>query len=291
MNRMREISARSFAVALILMVVALSAFTQTPGKLKRTTYKTETIESGVGSTVSIIGSPVGSIRVEGWSKNEVDISAEIEVSAANEVDLAELAKVTGFLIDEGLTKISIETVGPHDKKYLKRAAKNFPKRLRYSPFRIDYTIKVPHYTDLVINGGKGDLSITAVEGSMRIEFLESNANFAVSGGSIQATIGVGSATVNVLKPSWRGRFADIQVSSGRIDVRMPKDMNANLFARVLRTGTIENTFENIKPMRRTTFTDSSMDAIAGSGGARLTFTVGDGTLAISHHSEPKIAEK
>lgn len=276
---------------MVFAAFAVAAFAQAPGKLKRTTYKTETIESGVGGTVSIIGSPVGSIRVEGWSKNQVEISAEIEVTAESEADLAELAKVTGFIIDEGLTKISIETVGPHDKKYLKKAFKNFPKRLRYSPFRIDYTIRVPQYTDLVIDGGKGDLAIASVEGSMRIEFLESNARFDVSGGSIQATIGVGSATVNVLKPSWRGRFADIQVAAGRIDVHLPKDMNANLFARVLRTGSIENAFENVKPMRRTTFTDTSMDAIAGNGGARLSFTVGDGTLAISNLLQRKIAEK
>ncbi|QQS42618.1 MAG: hypothetical protein IPM63_06705 [Acidobacteriota bacterium] len=288
---MKELPIRSLVVALALFAFAAAALAQSPNKLKRTTYKTETIESGVGGTVSIIGSPFGSIRVEGWSKNEVEISAEIEVTAANEADLAELAKVTGFMIDEGLTKISVITVGPHDKKYLKKAFKDFPKRLRYSPFRIDYVVRVPHYTDLMIDGGKGDLAIAAVEGSMKIEFLESNAVFDVSGGSIQATIGVGTATVNVLKPSWRGRFADIQVAAGRIDVLMPKDMNANLFARVLRTGTIENTFDNIKPARRTTFTETSMDAVAGNGGARLSFTVGDGTLLISPRSEAKIAEK
>ncbi|MCO6511875.1 MAG: hypothetical protein J5I65_13880 [Aridibacter famidurans] len=288
---MREQSIRFFVFALVLFAFSSSALAQAPGKLKRTTYKTETIESGVGGTVSIIGGPVGSIRVEGWSKNDVEISAEIEVTADNEADLTELAKVAGFMIDEGLTKINVITVGPHDKKYLKEAFKDFPKRLRYSPFRIDYIVKVPHYTDLVIDGGKGELTIASVEGSMKIEYLESIARFDVSGGSIQATIGVGTATVNVLKPSWRGRFADIQVAAGRIDVLMPKDMNANVLARVLRTGSIENNFKNIKPMRRTKFTDTSMDAVAGNGGARLAFTVGDGSLTLSHSKQFDLADK
>ncbi|REJ79128.1 MAG: hypothetical protein DWQ47_06705 [Acidobacteria bacterium] len=278
----------------ILSVIALlssGVFAQSPQTLKRTTYKTETVEAGVGTTVSIIGSPVGAIRIEGWNRNEIEISAEIEVTASNESDLAELSKVTGFLVDQGLTKTNIVTVGPHDKKYLKKAAKGFPKRLRNSPFTIDYTLKVPVYTDFVIDGGRGDFFLRGVEGSMRIKFLESKAEMMLTGGSIQATFGVGDVNVTMLKPSWRGRFAEVQVASGTLNVLMPRDMNANLIAEVLRTGTIENGFENIKPVRLTKFSESFMDSIVGNGGARMRFTVGDGSLVLSHASKPEVAEK
>lgn len=274
----------------LLSVFAICASAQTGGPLKRTSFKTETFEAGPGMTVSLIGAPQGAVRIEGWNKREVEVSAEIEVSAGNEQDLELLAKITGFAVDEGLTKISVTSVGPHDKKYLKEVAKNFPKQLRNSPFSINYTIKVPFYTDLFIDGGKGALEILGVEGAMSISFLESNAKLSFTGGSIQATIGSGDVEVTLAKPSWRGRFAEIQVAAGSLEVRMPKDMNANIEAKVLRTGKIEDGFGTLKPKRRTTFTETNMDAIAGNGGATLSFTVGDGTLSLKDASPTRIAE-
>lgn len=283
-------SLRVFALLSLILAVTAVSFAQTPERLKRTTYKTKTVEAGPGTTLAITGAPAGAIRIEGWKKNEIEISAEIEVSAGTEDDLTQLAKVTGFLVDEGLTKISVTTVGPNDKKYLKKAAKGFPKRLRNSPFQINYSIKVPVYSDLIVNGGRGDFRVSGVDGSMIIEFLESNAELTLSGGAVRATFAAGNVTFTAKKPSWRGRFADIQLASGRLDVKLPADMNADVTANVLRTGSIENAFKNIKPKRRTSFTDQAMTAVAGNGGARLKFTVGDGTLSISEADPPRIAE-
>jgi len=283
--------ARLTILAAILSIISVPAFAQASGQMKRTTSKTETFEAGPGTTLSIIGSPLGSIRIEGWSKNEIEISADIEVMAASEQDLTALAEVTGFMIDEGLTKISVVTVGPHDKKYLKKAVKDFPKRLRNSPFRIDYSIKVPVYTDLIVDGGKGDFFLSGVEGSMSIELLESDARLELTGGAIIATIGKGDVAVRMLKPSWRGRFAEVQVASGSIDLGLPPDLNANLQAKVLRTGQIEHAFKNLKPVRRTKFSDTSIDGIAGNGGAKLSFTVGDGRIMIGVDNPVNVANK
>lgn len=274
----------------LLLAFAMTTSAQTPQVLKRTTFKTETLEAGPASTVSLIGSPRGSIRIEGWSKNEVEITAEIEVVAGTEEDLSKLAAVTGYMIDEGLTKISIETVGTHDKKYIKKVDKRFPKHLLNNPFTINYSLKVPHYTDLIISGGIGEFDLKGVEGSMKIDFLEAKANLVLTGGSVQATFGKGEVGIIVAKPSWRGRFADVQVADGSIDVKLPADMNANLTAKVLRTGKIENGFTNVKPVRRSKFTETFMDGIAGNGGAPLGFTVGDGTLTIGGSESPRIAE-
>lgn len=281
-----------FLAAAILFVAAsaVPTFAQS-SLLKRTTYKSQTVEAGPAMTLSLIGAPEGSIKIEGWNERDMEVSAEIEVRAGTAADLDELAKVTGFAIDEGPTKISVVTVGPHDKKYLKKAAKDFPKRLRNSPFRVNYTVKVPFYTDLDIDGGKGALAIAGVEGAMRVNFLESDADLLFTGGTVQVTIGTGNVTVSLAKPSWRGRFADIQVASGKLNVRMPKDMNANVEAKILRTGEIDNRFGKMKPERRTHFSDTYMDAIVGNGGASMSFTVGDGTLLFSNVEKPAVAEK
>jgi len=272
---------KKICVHLCLFVVSFFLFlapclAQTKPLIKRTTYKTETVEFGAGGTVSVVGAPNGSITIEGWQKNEVEISADIEIQAATEADLALLAKVNGFIIDDGFGHIRITSIGTHDKGYMKRVAKKFPKSLLAMPFRIDYRIKVPSYCDLQIDGGKGDLTLSSVEGAMRINFLESNAKLNLTGGSVVAVVGRGNVEVVIPNRSWRGHSADIQLANGTMNVRLPLNLNADLDAKVLRVGQIENSLTTLKPRNRTKFTAQSIIAKAGNGGAALSFIVGDG---------------
>lgn len=271
----------------LISCLCVLTFAQTGAPLKRTDYKNEKIEFGVGGVVSVIGAPKGSITIEGWSNNEVEISAEITNEAATEADLALLSKVNGFVIDDTFGKIRITSVGTNDKKYIKKFDKKFPKHLLATPFRIDYKIKVPFYTDLEINGGSGDFQLSNVDGTMRINLLESNARFDLVGGVLDATVGSGTVDVNIASRSWRGRTASVQLASGTMNVFLPLNFNANLDAEVLRTGKIESTYNYLKPRDRTKFSEKQMIAKSGSGGIPLKFTVGDGSLVLSEFKTEK----
>jgi hypothetical protein len=268
--------------AATFFLLSLPLLAQTKPLIKRTTYKTESVEFGGGGTVSVVGAPNGSIAIEGWQKNEVEISADIEVQAENESDLALLAQVSGFVLDEGFGHIRITSVGTHDKSYMRRVAKKFPKNLLMMPFRIDYRIKVPAFCNIEINGGRGDFALSNVEGAMRINFLESNATINLVGGIINATVGKGN--VDVIIPSKNGlrRSADVQLASGTLTAQMPLNLSADINAKILRVGKIENSFDTLKPRDRTKFTEQSIVAKAGNGGAPISFTVGDGTLIIKN---------
>ena len=269
-------------IYLIFAIAVLSLSTAAQSSLiKRTTSKTDRLDFGAGGTLSVIGAPSGSIRIEGWSNREVEISAEIEIQAATEADLDRLSKVIGFITEESLGRTGIISIGTHDKKYIKGVDKKFPKTLMGLPFRIDYVIKVPRYCDLQIDGGSGDLSIAGVEGNMKINYLESDAKLTLVGGAVLATIGKGSIDVTIPTRSWRGSFADIQIASGTMNLNLPTGLNADFDANILRTGKIENTFEGFKPKsRKAEFTERSIAAKSGSGSVPLKFTVGDGTMTI-----------
>ncbi len=287
----QKIKAKKICVNLCLSVVSilllsLPIFTQTKPLLKRTTYKTENIDFGAGGTVSIIGAPNGSISVEGWQKNAVEITADIEVQAETEADLALLARINTFVLDENFGYITVQSVGTYDKKYLKSVAKKFPKNLLTMPFRIDYRIKVPVYCDLEINGGHGDLNLSNVEGTMRINVLETNAKLDLIGGTIVATFGSGTVDVSIPTRNWRGRSADVQLASGTMNVLLPPNLSAEIDAKVLRNGQIENSYSMLKPRERTKFTTKSIYAKAGNGGVNFSFTVGDGTLKLSRIANP-----
>jgi len=122
---------------------------------------------GYGGTVTVVGAPHGSIVVEGWPRNEVEVAAEIELQAATEEDLKRLAAVNGFVFDEDLNHVRILTTGTHDPTFMRRATKNFPKRLLRLPWKIDYRIRVPGASDVEIDAGRGPIRFSGVEGALR----------------------------------------------------------------------------------------------------------------------------
>ena len=274
-------------IAFILLGTTFSALAQQPNLVKRTTTKSDTFDFGPGGSLSIVGAPAGSIRIEGWAKNQVQLDAEIEIQAATEAELDILHKVTGFILDESLGRTDITTVGTHDKAYLKRVDKKFPKTLIGLPFKINYVLKVPRYCDLQIDGGKGDLFVGGVDGTIKINYLDTKATLDLVGGAIFATFGEGIIDVTVPSKSWRGRFADIQLAAGTMNVNLPPSLNAELDATILRSGAIENSFANLKPRsRKDVFTEKAIAAVSGNGGVPLKFTVGDGQLKISEVKRP-----
>ena len=268
-------------LAFLVAAFSITAFSQSQPLLKRTTYKTDKFDFGVGGTLSVTGAPVGSIRIEGWKNREIEISAEIEVTANNEADLAKLSEVTTFVLEESLGRTGIVSVGTHDKGFVKKLGKKFPKHLVGMPFRIDYVIKVPQYCDLQIDGGRGDLFITGVDGTFRLNYLETNAKLDLKGGSVLAVFGKGTVDLTVPSQSWRGRFADVQLASGDMSIHLPNGINAEFDATILRTGKIENGYIGFRPrVRKAEFTDKSIVAKSGVGGPPLKFTIGDGTMKI-----------
>ncbi|MEO8573149.1 MAG: hypothetical protein ABI481_04205 [Pyrinomonadaceae bacterium] len=270
-------------LAFLITAFSFASIAQQPKPLlKRTTYKTDRFDFGAGGSLAVSGAPVGSIRIEGWKNSEIEISAEIEVTANTEEDLAKLSEVTTFVLQETLGRTGIVSVGTHDKQYVKKLDKKFPKQLLGLPFRIDYVIKVPQYCDLEIDGGHGDLTISGVEGMFKLNYLETNAKIDLKGGGILAVFGKGKVDVTVPTISWRGRYADISVAEGELNVHLPSGINAELDATILRTGKIENGYLGLKPrVRKAEFTEKSIVAKSGVGGTPLKFTVGDGTLKLA----------
>jgi hypothetical protein len=269
-----------YLLFLVAVLLSVSVFSQ-PKLLKQSTVKTQTATFGIGGTLSINGAPQGSITIESWNKSEIEITTEVEVQAENDADLALVSSVNGLVIDDTFNHTRIITVGMHDKDFMKKNFKKFPKRLLGLPWKIDYKIKIPAICDIEINGGRGDLKISGVEGVMQIKALETNAELNLIGGTINAVFGGGTVNVNVGTRSWRGRHLNIQLAVGTVNVKLPENLNAQVDASILRTGKIENLSTQLKPRERTTFSDKLINAKAGNGGAVFAFVVGDGLLKIN----------
>ncbi len=280
-------SAMKISILLLFLVftTADSVFAQKNAALDiqlltRTSTRKETRRFSYGGTVTLIAAPRGAVTIEGWSRNEVELTAEIELKAPTETDLDELAKVNTFVFDEDLNHISVLTTGTHDRAYMKRAAKNFPKKLLNLPWKIDYRLRVPINTDLEINAGHGPVQLSGVEGAQRVSATESDTSLTLSGGAVTATVTAGSITLTIPTRSWRGRGADIRIASGTVNLDLQPGFSGDIDADILRTGKIVNSFEGLQAREKPGITERTLRGRAGAGGAFFKFTVGDGTLNI-----------
>jgi len=268
-----------FRSALVGVCVCVLAAVCSAQVLKRTTTKTDTIPVGAGSTLSIMGAPIGSVTVNVVQGNDVQISAEIEVQAANEADLAGAAVLTGYLTQESLGKLSIVSIGRDTRRKFSDAEKKLIKRLAALPYRIDYTIGVPRYTNVEINAGEGDVTLDGDEGDHRINVLTGKVNVTVKGGSLAATVAKGELKINVPPSGRRGLNIEASVVAGDLSITIPENLSGEIDASILRNGTILNQIPALKVRdRKLPFTEKLVQARAGAGGPAIKLTVGDGSL-------------
>ena len=246
--------------------------------LKQTITRNESQHFGYGGTVSIVGAPVGSVTIEAWQRNEVAVSANIELQAETDDDLKRLAAVNTFVFDEDVNHIRVVTTGTHDKKFMKRAAKDFPKKLLGLPWKIDFRIRVPPATDLEIDAGRGPISVVGVEGALRISASESETKLMLAGGTVTATIGIGKVDLMVPSRSWRGNGVQLRLAAGSVTAEFPVGFSGDIDAQILRTGSIEDSFGALQARERPGITPQTLKARAGAGGAYFQFIVGDGMV-------------
>lgn len=259
--------------------VAPAAPSPTPS-LKRTQSQNDVRRLGFGGSLTLYGAPDGSIEIEGWPRSEVEMNAEVELHANSEEELTQLASVNRFVVDDDLNHVRVITTGTHDRKFMKRAAKDFPKKLLGMPWKINYRLRVPAMTDLEIYAGRGPLRISGIDGALRLNAGESDATFVLVGGDVEATVQRGSMNIRLTARSWRGRGANFRLGSGDMTVELPANFNGDLNAEVLHTGRIENSYVGLAPRERTQNTERAIHVRGGMGGTTLSFTVGNGTLRI-----------
>jgi len=172
------------------------------------------------------------------------------------------------------------TTGTHDKKFMRQVARNFPKTLFGLPWKIDFHLKVPALTDLEIDSGTGPIKLSGVEGATRLTAYQSDAQLSLTGGYFSGIIQRGAVKITIPARSWHGLGATLQLAGGTLDVALATGFSGDIDANVLRLGEIKNSYPGLDPREGGGITPRLVQARAGAGGAKVSFTVGDGTIQI-----------
>jgi hypothetical protein len=253
--------------------------------LTRSMVRQETIRLPFGGSVTFTGAPVGSVVIEGWQRSELSLEATLEWQAPTAAGLDLVSSVNNFVVDEDLNHIRIMTTGTHDPVLMKRVAKGFPKELIGMPWKIDFKIKVPAMTGLVVDAGIGPIKLSGVEGKLQLNALSSEADLTLTGGLVSVLIQNGKMNLKIPSRNWRGLSAEFKMAAGALNVELAPGFSGEINADVLRTGEVKGNYPDLQPRDRNGITPKSIRVRAGNGGATLNFLIGDGAIQINQSGE------
>lgn len=145
------------------LALSLSVKAQTTDKREAEITTTQCLEFDSRGTIQIVDS-FGSVKVEGWDKEEVELTVTKRTQKKYEPkDLAKAAK------DLERFKITMETVGETSLLVINTTYPSWtPARMfrGKTNLQLDYLIKVPRQSSLLIKHGIGEVDVTNVSGDI-----------------------------------------------------------------------------------------------------------------------------
>jgi predicted membrane protein len=145
------------------LALSLPAYAQTDVKREAEVKTTQSLEFGSKGTIQIVDS-FGSVKVEGWDKEEVELTVTKRTQKKYEPkDLAEAAKQLERF------KITMESVGETSLLVINTAYPSWtPARMfrGKTNLKLDYVIKIPRQSTLLIKHGIGEVEVNNVSGDI-----------------------------------------------------------------------------------------------------------------------------
>ncbi|OYT73221.1 MAG: hypothetical protein CFK52_02860 [Chloracidobacterium sp. CP2_5A] len=202
------------------------------GGLFREYVREQKMRFEYGRALKITLPPTGSLTVTGSKRSELVARATIRVEGASAEDLDALAERIGFQIDTRDAQLHLASVGPAVKslsrKERRAVADGLASPLLKLPYRIDYVLDVPEYTDLEVSVFDGDLTLGGIYGGIVFTVQRGRVTLSGVAGTVVGRLATGEARVELSGRSWRGSGLDLRVGAGNILLSVPRGFAADV---------------------------------------------------------------
>lgn len=246
-------------LAIVLLLVALLVSGQScstrvvEGKLRYSETIRQTIPF-VGKAKLVMENPAGSIEIEGWDRDTLELVATKKARTENE-----------------LREIEIE---------IREVPQGLRIRSRHSEvvskWLVDYTLKVPPGVGLSIDQGAGEVRIAGHQGSIEVNLGAGDLILEdVRAPRISLDVGAGDVDAVVLE----AQSIEIDLGTGDLDLRLPPDASFRVDADV---GVGDLTIAGFETMalQKEGLISQSAEGTLGAGEGTLTLHVGVGDVDV-----------
>jgi hypothetical protein len=137
----------------------------------------------------------GGIRVEGWDRNEIHVTAVVNANARREDEAKQLASEVQVQAGGG----KVTATGPVSRN-----------RQWWS---VSYRISVPRRTDLDLQASNGGITVSGITSRIRFDTTNGGVTLTDLGGDVRGETRNGGLTVNLTGNQWDGTGLDVQTAS------------------------------------------------------------------------------
>ncbi|MFH1942269.1 MAG: DUF4097 family beta strand repeat-containing protein [bacterium] len=168
----------------------------------------------------------GNICLEPWDEESVEVYAEIEVKAGSRREAEAFMEKVEIVIDHGRGRLSVETDYPKS-----RGGDSIWDAIfrggRKPQVKVDFWIKMPSRTNLIVKSVNGRVEARDVEG--KAELSTTNGQIQAEGmrGSVDAHTTNGGIRVELTEFDSRGQMS-FKTTNGSITVTLPEDVKADI---------------------------------------------------------------
>jgi len=219
-----KISLKEFSVFLLTFGLIQMAYAETLEETFKKSISADDI------TLLSVYNKNGSIEIEGWNEDEIEVIAYKRVRASDGDRAREMMENLEIDINESGNRVEIETIYPRQGKKRGGFFSWLVHGGREGNASVEYMIKVPNKMDLKLNSTNGGLLVNdcnglidlhTTNGKIVAEDIKGSLNCKTTNGSIKAYL-------HEVDPQEDMNFKS---TNGSIKLYMPEDTNADLEAR------------------------------------------------------------
>jgi DUF4097 and DUF4098 domain-containing protein YvlB len=208
----------------ILFVAAIPGLAQAPNSQARSLNCDHTDHDGrlfshcemreqtisPGGRLTIDGRTNGGIHVNGWTRNEILIRAQVRTAAPSEAEASLLA-----------AQVSLQTAAG-------RIAATGPVANDQSRWSVSYEVFVPQQSDLSLTTHNGGIGISGVQGQIEFQAQNGGIHLARLAGNVKGETKNGGVHIELAGNSWNGQGLDVRSINGGVHLSLPSNYSARL---------------------------------------------------------------
>jgi hypothetical protein len=212
-----------------------------------------------GRSIAIDGQQNGGIRVFGWDRDQVEVTARMQANDRTDAEARELLSRIRIVADER----GVRAEGPSNDR-------------DYGGWSVSYYVNVPRRFDLDLEAHNGGLSVAGVSGTLALETHNGSVALVDVGGSVRAQTHNGSLNVQLTGTQWDGTGLDAETRNGSVRLAVPAQ-----YAAQLETGTVNGSIRTDIPVTVSGRISRRLSIPLGGGGRTIRAVTTNGSVSIT----------
>ena len=212
-----------------------------------------------GRSITIDGRQNGGVRVFGWDRDAVQVTARMMAQDRSDAQARELLSQVKIIADDRGVRADGPSTDGDDGSW-----------------SVSYYVNVPRHFDLDLAAHNGGLTVDGVSGRLVLDTHNGGVALVGVGGDVRANTQNGSLNVQLTGTKWDGTGLDAETRNGSVRLAVPEQ-----YAAQLETGTVNGSIRTDIPVTLSGRISRQLSIPLGGGGRTIRAVTTNGSVQIT----------